>query len=300
MSEATQAEQPVQAGQPGQPTQAQPPVQRTAQAESIDMAHVSNGLLAALALAQGQMKTVEKDGAVKNKDGTVKYTYSTAEAMIRATREPMSANGLSMFSTWEISAPPTTAHYDCGKQYVFATVTESWVLAHESGGYLRGRAKTYAIGSFGRPPDKAIAAATTYLHGFVLRHLLNMDRDGGEDVHQRDDTDAEGPAPSGPPRATERKVTPLPEAERKGRGSKEGSKAAEAYQRVRKASEDHRALCKQLGRDPSEVDIARRAIGKEWAPKKGHSCKEMTAVADAIEIANGKMRVDVIAAGTAA
>jgi hypothetical protein len=148
----------------------------------MDLAQATPELFAALAKAQAQMHSVAKDG--KNKDRN--YNYATADSMIAGASKAREGTGLSLFSTW--SSEDVVDDSD-GGQWVCAIVTLHWVLAHEGGGYIRGTITGHAIGSRGRPPDKAVAAAASYTEGFLERGLMRIDRGGNDtdDVDQRAD-----------------------------------------------------------------------------------------------------------------
>ncbi len=151
----------------------------------IDLAHANADLFAALAAAQQEAQTVGKD-AQNTQRG---YKYASAESMVRAARAAMAGTGLAIISTWTSEPAEIPDGGDIGNQFACATVIESFVVTHSSGGYITGRAELDAIASRARPYDKAVAAAATYMHGFVLRHVLNLDRaeDGELAVDQRGD-----------------------------------------------------------------------------------------------------------------
>lgn len=145
----------------------------------IDMEHVNGELLAAWATAQERAKSVAKEG--RNKDRN--YDYATGDAMVMAGSIARATTGLCLFSTWSSEDVSDDGE---GNQWVCAIVTVHWVMGHGSGGYVRGTITGHAIGSKGRPPDKAVAAAATYIEGFLDRGLMRLSR-GGESA---DDVDA--------------------------------------------------------------------------------------------------------------
>lgn len=152
----------------------------------LDLARATPELFAALARAQSAARTVGKDGKHDQKG----YTYATAEAMIRAFRAAIDGTGLSLISTWEWR---DVEPIEVGKQWITGIVVEHWIIAHESGGYVRGASECHVVESAGRPRDKATAAALTYMHGFVLRQILNLDRDdeGAAAVDRRPDMEGD-------------------------------------------------------------------------------------------------------------
>lgn len=174
--------------------------------QALDMSGTNAALFAALAKAQQQARTVGKDG--NNAQG--RYKYSTAEAMVRGARAAMADTGLAILSTWTQEPADVPQDIDIGKQFVCATVVEHFVLTHADGGYIQGRAELDAIASRGRSPEKAVAAAATYMHGFVLRHLLNLDRaeEGEHAVDRRNDGDF---VPRGRPAPQQRPPNASPE-----------------------------------------------------------------------------------------
>lgn len=152
----------------------------------LDLSRATPDLYAALVAAQAAAETVAKDGTNSQRG----YRYATAEAMIRAVRGPLAANGLAFFSSWtreEVVQPGGPI----GNQFVCAVVVIHWALVHRTGAVIRGACEMDAIGSAARPPDKAVAATLTYMRGFVLRDLLNMDRaqEERDAIDQRSDGD---------------------------------------------------------------------------------------------------------------
>lgn len=146
----------------------------------LDMSGANPALFAALAKAQQAALTVGKDETNEQ----ARYNYSSAEAMIRASRAAMAQSGLAVVSTWT-TEKPIVKEGDVGNVFTCATVTEHWALTHADGGYIQGRAQAEALCSRRTPYQKAVAATATYMHGFVLRHVLNLDR-AEEDEHAVD------------------------------------------------------------------------------------------------------------------
>lgn len=156
----------------------------------IDMSHANGELLAAWAEAQGKAMEVTKGG--RNTSTGDGYKYATADSMIAEARGCREGTGLCLFSTW------SSVDFDDGsegKQWVCAIVTVHWVMGHGSGGYVRGTITGHAIGSKGRPPDKAVAAAATYIEGFLDRGLMRLSRGGesADDVDRRSEGSYERP-----------------------------------------------------------------------------------------------------------
>lgn len=152
----------------------------------LDLSAATPDLCAALVKAQADVETVVGD----SHNDQLKKKYVSGEAMIAASKKVFKANGLALISTFNTRSrdvPPG----DIGHQFVCGTVVETFALVHEAGGSITGRASLDAIGSKARPNDKAVAATATYMHGYLLRHLLNIardkDGDGADGVDQRDD-----------------------------------------------------------------------------------------------------------------
>ena len=138
---------------------------------SFDLEHAGADIFAAPAQAQQKASTIGKDETNKH----LGKNYASAEALIRGSRAAMAETGLAFMSiprvVAEIAKPDGHA-----KQWPCARVEKVFVVTHASGQYIRGVSDTYAVESVQRPPDKAVAAADTYLHGFILRNLFNLDR----------------------------------------------------------------------------------------------------------------------------
>lgn len=153
----------------------------------LELEHASAHLFAALARAQAKAETVGKDA--KNTDRG--YNYATADAMARAARLAMAETGLAVFASFEVRTLPEPLRL--GNQWVSEIVVEHFVLSYGDTdgnvGYVRGTATMPSVESRGRAPDKARMAAQTYMHGFVLRNLLNLDRndEGDAAVDRRND-----------------------------------------------------------------------------------------------------------------
>lgn len=174
---------------------------------NINAERANGALFAALAKAQENARTVKKEG----RNTQARYLYATADDMIAAGRKAREGTGLSLLTTWTVEPSDTPGEY--GNQWVCGRVAIHWVLCHTEGGWLSGTAYVDAIGSRGRPPDKAIAAALTYGEGFVERGLMRFDRDENpEDVDQREELERRE-ARQERPRQAEQSSTPRVRAE---------------------------------------------------------------------------------------
>lgn len=155
----------------------------------LDLSGAKPELFGALAKAQAAVETVGKDGT--NRHGG--YNYATADSMIRGGRAARIGTGLALITAWhfeELDPPASEAG-----QWPGALVTLVFALTHESGGCVMGSVEGHAICSKARPIDKAVAAAATYLEGFVERNLMRLDRaeESKDDVDRREDSDTAPP-----------------------------------------------------------------------------------------------------------
>ncbi len=238
---------------------------------ALDMSEANAALFAALAKAQQAAATVGKDA----KNTQRGYNYASAEAMVRAARKAMEDTGLAVLSTWTQTPAELPEGGDIGNQFACATVIEHFVITHADGGYIRGRAEIDAIASRARPYDKAVAAAATYMHGFVLRHLLNLDRaeEGEAAVDQRGE---EGFTPNRrarqqPPREGSRKVTPAESPARKPPRNKAWQAGQALFGKVASRREsliaqNREALAKQGVTTLSTEQMVAKALGVEGEP----------------------------------
>jgi hypothetical protein len=139
-------------------------------------------LHAALVHAQSLATAVEKSSTNSHQ----RYAYASAEAIMQTATECLAAAGLAwVCKSWCLadSRPSGDGH--------FADVVAVFELVHESGETRDcGPYTMPAIAGRGRPGDKAISTALTYLSGYGLRGLLNLPRvEQGHDVDQRNDAD---------------------------------------------------------------------------------------------------------------
>ena len=155
---------------PSKPEPAAPIEIRLDAKTTLDMDKATPEMLAALAKAQSKAETVGRD----EKSDQFQKNYTSAEAMIRVSRSLLSECELAFISTVRVARELTRPAGS--KQWSTALIQKTWILAHSSGGFIRGVAECYAIEGGGRAGDKAVAAADTYLHGYVIRNLLNLDR----------------------------------------------------------------------------------------------------------------------------
>lgn len=202
----------------------------------LDLSGINPPWCAAMAKAQAEVETVGKDG--RNEEGRG-YSYATGENMIRGSRTPLTSNGLAFISSWVAEPVEQGAEGDIGNQFVGAMVRVSFALTHADGGYATGTANMAAICSRRRPPDKAVAATLTYLRGFILRDLLNMDRD---QVNPHEDTDQRADEAEGYQHQARRNGNGNGNQRPEGRRSQEPT----AAEKDRAAQEAYAAKCKPL------------------------------------------------------
>lgn len=133
-------------------------------------------LASALLAAQQGIAGVVRDSTV---DFGRKYTYTSAEEMIRETRAALHRANLVVYrSGWELAADGmtvvssmTVSHPPSGQSVVHSV---PWVVVVEKG----------------RPVDKALAGALTTSLGYFLRDLLLLPREEEGEMDRRNDSDA--------------------------------------------------------------------------------------------------------------
>jgi ERF superfamily protein len=175
-------------------------------------------LAAALVGAQADARPVAKGGW----NDYSRYPYATAESMLDETRRIMSLNGLAFVCTgWSLvrAADGVTSLDFPRDKNEEATVAEAppmveayFRLVHESGQEMELRPVPMPlIEERGRPMDKALATALTYLESYVSRGVLCLSKhDDKTDVDSRDDTQRDvrsrAPAKAAPRKAAPRKA----------------------------------------------------------------------------------------------
>jgi len=140
---------------------------------------------AALVKAQKAAHAVQKG----SKNDYHRYAYASAEAIISESRAPLAEAGLAVLqSGWRHERI-------AGESFIEADM----LIAHESGEVSLSRMHMPVIPEKGRPLDKAVSTALTYLMGYGLRGLLNLPRvEKGSEVDQRSDNGTDKPASSPP------------------------------------------------------------------------------------------------------
>ncbi len=118
-------------------------------------------LFAALAKAQADLRGVEKG----SRNDYHRYDYASAEDMMAAATESLGKFGLAFVcvgSEFDKASQSVKAHY---------------ILTHEDGGMMQlGSHQITVHPDKGRPMDKAISTALTYLQAYTLRGVFNIPR----------------------------------------------------------------------------------------------------------------------------
>lgn len=153
----------------------------------VQMTVGQDALSAALAAAQGQVRSAEKNA----RNPHLRNRYAGLESVIQAAREAMTANGLSL-----------TMH-PIGRDGWAGVV---YVLAHSSGQWRRGEL-LHSIGqSKGLQPAQADGVCISYARRYVLMSLMQIaagdDTDGAVETSDRSSGRREQPRerPPAPPR----------------------------------------------------------------------------------------------------
>lgn len=140
---------------------------------------------AALAAAAGDVQSPQKDGHNAYHD----YAYTTAEAMIGATKKPLADHGLTV-RLGDLTLGDKSGDAVGSTWLITAVFIVEW-----EGGQSAPSSVTFpAMRDKGRPWDKAINAALTNVTSYWLRGLLNIPRGMGPSVDERVDK-AEPEAP---------------------------------------------------------------------------------------------------------
>lgn len=174
------------------------------------------GLVCAIARAQADIQPVGKASRNDQGAGGRGYDYASADDMLAEYRRAFTKQGLATVFASTMADPP---NIDIGEnQSVTCTLKIEAAVMHADDkgevGVLVVRGEQDAIGSRGRPPDKAQRAAETYALGFIARDLGCMNRTATPDDEDNDKRDDSSSAPrrGPPPRRDEprpqRTVTP--------------------------------------------------------------------------------------------
>ena len=207
-------------------------------------------LPAALVHAQSLATAVEKSSTNNHQ----RYAYASAESIMQTATECLASAGLA----WVCKSWCLADSRSSGDGH-FADVVAVFELVHESGETRDcGPYSMPAIAGRGRPGDKAISTALTYLSGYGLRGLLNLPRvEPGHDVDQRNDADFK------PSQKPQQRAQPADDDR-------------EAYLKKWRAA--WQALVKARGTDTIIAELARRGHQTN-ARGKGVSLKVMQSLA---------------------
>lgn len=166
---------------------------------AIDWAasRLTAGLVAAISRAQASIQPVGKASRNDQGAGGRGYDYASADDMLAEYRRAFTAQGLATIFASTMADPP---NIDIGEnQTVTCTlkIEAAVMYADDKGevGVLVVRGEQDAIGSRGRPPDKAQRAAETYALGFIARDLGCMNRASTPDDEDNDKRDDSASAP---------------------------------------------------------------------------------------------------------
>jgi hypothetical protein len=128
-----------------------------------------NELAAALAVAQGQIKGAIKDSA----NPYFKSKYADLASVWDACRQPLSANGLSVWQSPSLMPPPN--------EHAPWVVLVETMLMHTSGQWISGVAST----PIEKMDAQGVGSATTYLRRYALSAFVGVapeDDDGNAAV----------------------------------------------------------------------------------------------------------------------
>jgi hypothetical protein len=152
-------------------------VTRPEPAASQDVARAM--LYAAIAVAQGHARSVEKDA----QNTFHRYKYASAEAIIAEAKESLAHACLgivrlsSRVERLEKALGERAAEGGKkGMEGAVAVLHAGWLIVHGAGGSLEMTVEWPIVPESGRPIDKAVAAAHTASLGYLLRDLLQLPR----------------------------------------------------------------------------------------------------------------------------
>lgn len=160
------------------------PAGRTQQAERVIVRHSDEiaELITALAVAQGAFDDVEKtltaEVESRRTGGKYKFDYETLADVIRATRKPLSENGLAML------------------QFPFPgarMVTIRTMLAHKSGQWIYNDLTAEVQG----PDPQSIGSGITYLMRYARKAILGIAADYEDDDGAAASRPAQAPVQAG-------------------------------------------------------------------------------------------------------
>lgn len=240
-------------------------------------------LAAALVGAQADAQPVGKSGW----NDYSKYPYATAESMLDETRRILSLNGLAFVCTgWSVVKAgegvisidfPKSRDEEPSIVEAPPMVEAYFRLVHESGQEMELRPVSMPlIEERGRPMDKALATALTYLESYVSRGVLCLSKhDDKTDVDSRDDTQRDvrkRPAPA-PRKAGAPLNGDWPKVVPTRKGGKDDAKRVDW------------SRCETCGEEfPAGAGVAvKRAEGDKWHAYCANDWKDMQAAAAALD-----------------
>lgn len=181
----------------------QPDSRLVANMPPVELAPVSVAcakLSEAVGLARDRCKAAAKDGW----NDYHKYKYASADEVIQTAKNAMDGTGLAI-----IPQSQELTVVGSGNAAIYA-LNRTIFLSHSSGEYVPLTIRGWpVIPERGRPLDKAFAVALTTSLSYLLRDLLQMPREDGTDMNQRDDRKAE---PARPPEQNRNQTVAKPTA----------------------------------------------------------------------------------------
>jgi hypothetical protein len=231
---------------------------------AIDWAgsRITAGLIAAMSRAQCDIKPVGKGSRNDQGAGGKGYDYASADDMLREFRRAFSRQGLAVVFAHYMQDPPEhepmTDRDGNVTQWLTCTLKIEAAVMHTNAktgevGILVVRGEQDAIGSRGRPNDKAQRAAETYALGFLARNLGCMDR-GTTPKDEDRDQDADDSGGGG-----RRRGSSPAQSSRPAPASQQGKATDAGRQQDTQADKLH-------GLRTSVVDRYTALGGKAWRP----------------------------------
>lgn len=204
-NETPETEAPKERGTSVDATAPIPTRQRTEVVENLGTPEQMIALFAALADARLEVEPVSKDGQTK---GSQAYKFASAQAILGLGGPLLAKHGLSLM--------PKSSNFDEPHMMLY----REWHLLHRAGGRERLESMTPVVctqwSNSSQPIDKAMAAAMTVNHRFMMRDLLAIPAvDVGEEIENRSEEDVRSYARPGAGRTAERKEKPQQQQQQK-------------------------------------------------------------------------------------
>jgi len=136
-------------------------------AQGVEAVQVPPKLAAALVLAQGAVKTAERDGD----NAHTRSSYASREAVAAVAKEAMREAKIAFFVD---SHREESGH-----------LLSRYILVHESGEGIAIRSETPTSGPGGRGAEQSRGATESYAYKYALLGLLNIPRSDGDSDEAR-------------------------------------------------------------------------------------------------------------------